>query len=465
MHNLPHEDLKGLSKEELLEPFASDIGGGDAYDATAFGNESQWTDVQTVDPEEADFEVSTKTGLLSAVGKLNKTEDGGIIHLNCEVLDLGGQSDVTVDAPITFVSGRGREDYPTTTLKLAKPQPLFQVWSGGVRFTGIEICADEPERFDPKDRYPNVPPGDAVYKVGASGGIYVQDAGEDGVEIDNCLFSGFTYAGVAIRRDKAKDDTVEMKTHIHHCSFENNPCDDLGYGIAVRQGSPLVEYCYFDNNRHDITASGWSNSHYVFRYNVIGPVSWSHSIDIHGEDQDSDVGRDLTKIDRFEGEDIEGYKSAGGRFSIHHNILMIKEHTGIKFRGVPAKGMQLHGNIHYFLDDAEGFGEEGKGYFVAANLSDVSPGQCKFSRKNPYHGNQDFAKSIGPPGMPSVTDLQGDLDNAKKEIETLEPKADQRDKIKETFDIMLGEDDSPADIPGTGTGTGDSSGNTESTSD
>lgn len=475
MHNLPHEELKNLSREELLEPYDSAIGGGEDYSADEFAEQSPYTDSQSVTPEQADFTVSTQEGLVSAIEELNNTSSGGTIFVDTDSLILDDLSDVAIEVPITLASGRGRSGVPAATFDLTKPQPLFQVKSGGVRFTGLEFSADETERFDPKDRYPDVPPGDAIYKVGASSGIFIQDAGEEGVEIDNCLFEGFTYAGVSIRRDKATSDSVDLKTYIHHTTFVNNPCDDLGYGVAVRQGAPLVEYCYFDNNRHDITGSGWKNCHYVLRNSVIGPTSWSHAIDVHDQDQHSEHGVDLSTLDRFSAEEVEGHSIAGGRFSIHHNVLMHKEHTGVKFRGIPVKGFQLHGNIHYYLPDANGFGEEGSAYFVAADINSVTPSQIKLSRRNAHHGYRDLSATVGPPGMPTISglkdtisnlegtisdlegaisdlegtisdqegtisDLEASLASAQDEIEVLKPKADQRDRLKQNLDSLLNSD-------------------------
>lgn len=447
------DDLLAKTRDELRAPFADEIGGGDGYDPTAFGESSRYTSSARITPEDADFNVSTASGLKSALGKLNKADGGGVVWLGTDEIDCTGVDHINVPENVTIASGRGMDDQPTCTLPVAKPQALFHLQSGA-RATGFEIIGDELEYFDPAERVtemginPEELDGAPIYKVGISRAFIIEG---DNVEVDNMVCRGFTHAAILINRPQTKAVDANYSSHIHHCEFTDNPAGSLGYGVVVRQGYPIIEYCFFDNNRHSVSGSGWKNCHYVLRYSIVGPVTHSHAIDVHGESQDADIGTDLTKLDRIEDPArVDGAQSAGGRFSVHHNVIMPVSSSGVRIRGVPVHGAQINNNIFFNgrEPDTGTCGTVGDGYCVT-DKAELTPPEVGLTAKGVFFGLGSPTASLGPPGGAGTPDeelkqrisaLQDSLKSREKEIKVLKPKAEAADSIKSGFSKLMGDE-------------------------
>lgn len=156
--------------------------------------------------------------------------------------------------------------------------------------------------------------GSASYPAGSA----IETVGS-GVEVDNCEIFGFSWAGIDVRHDSRVHHN-----YIHHCNR-----DGLGYGVLVANGShPLVEYNYFDYNRHSIAGNDHDDegTGYEVRFNVFGPEQASHTVDMH--------------------------EPGGKSFEVHHNTIMSTEelgtdgegNVGVVVRGIPSDVYEIHHN-------------------------------------------------------------------------------------------------------------------------
>lgn len=449
------DDLLAQTRDKLRAPFPDDLGGGSGYDPDAFGESSNYTNSGRVRRDEADFVVQTKNGLKSALGKLRPAGEAGVIWLATDTLDLTGEEHLRVGAGVTLASGRGLPDTPTCTITCDKPPTLFHL-ADGARVTSLEIEGTETEYFDPAERVrsefglePGELDGAPIYKVGTSRALLVEG---DDVEIDNCVLRGFTHAAVLIERPQTKAVGARYSTHVHHCDITDNPADSLGYGVAVRGGYPIIEHCFFDNNRHSTAGRGDANCHSVIRYNVVGPTTSSHAIDMHGQRQSSSRGSDLTKLERISDPSrVEGVKSAGGRISIHHNVIMPMSVPDVKIRGVPTHGIQLHGNLLFNpKEPADGtIGDRGDAYrFI--DCGNLRPEEVGLSVKRLFFGLKSPMEQVGPPGGFDIGDASEELKQRladaeqrraelEEEVADLRPKAQAADEMRETFAKLMGD--------------------------
>jgi hypothetical protein len=142
---------------------------------------------------------------------------------------------------------------------------------------------------------------------------------EEGVEIDNCEVWGFAYAGI----------TAEEDGHVHHNHVHHTPRDGLGYGIIESGCHPLIEWNYFNYNRHAVASSG--SGGYTVRYNHFGPDTIGHVIDMH--------------------------RSGGNRMEIYRNTVEGHEAVNdgsqkpaVAIRGTPDDVATIHDNWFYNPD-------------------------------------------------------------------------------------------------------------------
>jgi hypothetical protein len=147
-----------------------------------------------------------------------------------------------------------------------EPDAVFRVGGDDARITGLRIRGAFPDSY--------VTHEDGIsYSNDGNTGIEIASSG---AEIDNCEICGFVLAGIYV-------ESGDGSTHVHHSFVHQNNTQGLGYGVAVgydESAAPLVEYNYFDANRHSVAATG-ENHGYTARYNHFGPTSVMHPIDIH----------------------------------------------------------------------------------------------------------------------------------------------------------------------------------------
>lgn len=153
----------------------------------------------------------------------------------------------------------------------------------------------------------------------------------DKVEIDNCSIRGFPLAAVEVGWTGTWFDW-----HVHDCDLVDNIQDGFGYGVAVHHGDGLIQRNYFDNNRHSISADGYSDCSYVARFNLVGPRTKSHAFDMHAASENATWGGD------------QGGKRVsiwGNEFLCTQSILSsIGEQEAIRLRGNPLEGAQIQMN-------------------------------------------------------------------------------------------------------------------------
>jgi hypothetical protein len=297
------------SKATCLDGFAASIGCVNSLGPAAFPKADVFDPSERIERARADWIVESRSGLLAAI---DDHGPGDTIWVD-DHIDMGDAESVVLE-DVTLASGYGDDDAITGLLRTdRKPGPLFSV-EDDVRITGLKIHGDEFDYFDPADRYPGA--DKPIYEVGDSAAIFVRG---DDVELDNLELSGWTYAGVSVRREGRSD----VRTHIHHVDVVDNPADSLGYGVTVVEGCPLVELSYFDNNRHSIAGSGWRTCGYVLRFNVVGGFHSSHAIDMHGE--------------RVAG---RSHPIAGRRIRIYNNVV---KHRRSHVSGTPSPAIKFRG--------------------------------------------------------------------------------------------------------------------------
>ncbi|MDR7303915.1 hypothetical protein [Haloactinomyces albus] len=115
--------------------------------------------------------------------------------------------------------------------------------------------------------------------------------------------------------------------------------EHYGYGVNLYNGESLIEWNYFDYNRHSIAGFGYSSNGYTARYNLVGKHPISHAFDMHGLNQNT-------------GDDS---KVAGGTIAIHHNTFQFtmdvfpdsRHQEAIAIRGIPDNRCDIDKNWFY----------------------------------------------------------------------------------------------------------------------
>jgi hypothetical protein len=166
--------------------------------------------------------------------------------------------------------------------------------------------------------------GESALQRPASAGVFF---GGDNSTIYNSELTGWTRAGVVF------EETSGGRVYLS--SLHHNYDPDIGYGIHVRRSDPLVQYNYFNGNRHAISSQRDAESSYVARGNVVGGDRPNHAFDVHG----------ASRSDRAYG---------GGRIVIVNNTFLAPADNSdgpasnpIEFRGAlgPREGARVANNL------------------------------------------------------------------------------------------------------------------------
>lgn len=317
----PYEFAGSRFREMYYHVGATPKARGTDFNKEPFDEGAGYPTGTNIVPDKASTVATSVSDLRNAI---DDVADGGLIWIpNWVTLDVTGVTNLTPAKNVTIASGSCFKLAPNTFAAGAElriydegidTDPIFDVSNPGVRFSGLRFNAPR-TTWHEWQGYDDTP----IYT-----GIAVN---ADNVEIDLCTFTGFTHAGVAVGEAGRVDET-----HIHHCDFVDNPQDALGYGVTVFHGRPLIQYSYFDHNRHSVSADGAEDCEYVVRYNIIGPNPISHQVDMHGD----------------EDHEVNGRPRAGRDVSVHHNIIEGKDSVrdghnteAIKIRGQPLEGLQV----------------------------------------------------------------------------------------------------------------------------
>jgi len=280
------------------ESQADDEDSSDQTDGLALGGGEGYDDI--IDADDADYVVSDKDELTTA---LTEVASGEVVFIDPDAtLDM---SNTSLDVPegVTVASDRGSDGSDGAMLETAQgsePAELFTMQAES-RITGLRMrgpWADGPN--------------------GSSNSNAVT-AAATGIEIDNCEIGQFSYAGINLNNGEA---------HVHHNHIYENNQSGLGYGVTMSTGQPVIEYNFFDYNRHSIASTG-SHEGYICRYNHFGPNATGVVIDIH--------------------------EPAGEYSEVHNNIVEAVDHIGgnntplpgVQVRGVPGETFEVTENWFY----------------------------------------------------------------------------------------------------------------------
>jgi hypothetical protein len=269
-----------------------------------------------------DAPVTSREGLLTAIAAASRG-DTVTVDPDAEI-SLDGVWKVTVPAGVTLSGGRGDERPGAVLYSEAgdegpneKFHKKFRV-QAEARFTGFRLRGHHQQYVNPETAF------DGNHYAHRGGGIRAFD----GAEVDNNEISGWPHAAVFSVGD----------AHIHHNYIHHNTWDGLGYGVGIPDGDhmPIIEYNYFNYNRHSITGGGGPEVGYVAQYNIFGADWVGAQVDMHGTEGMTGV--------------------AGKRMEIRHNTFKAthavraktrnpdREYPAILIRGTPAEGVWVENN-------------------------------------------------------------------------------------------------------------------------
>ncbi len=278
-------------------PTGNPIGGGAGYNAI-------------IDPAQADFVVTTKSELLSALVEVQAKTRKIVYVADAAQINLTGEHNIAIPTGVTLASGRGRYGslggliYSTAQ----DTKPLFLAAGQAVRLTGLRLQGPDPDRHG------------SPYELPISDGI---ESEFSDLEIDNSELSGWSQCAVCIWGGTGN--------YIHHNYIHHNQRSGLGYGIELNGSGnvaeALIEGNLFDWNRHNVAGRGWAGDSYEARYNVVLENANGHSFDMHGGG------------DRGDGTNI-----AGSTITIHHNTVHVLDQSAALIGGIPTVGVWVYDN-------------------------------------------------------------------------------------------------------------------------
>jgi hypothetical protein len=228
-----------------------------------------------------------------------------------------GSRRVVIPQGVTLASDRGIDGAAGARIYTDQEVEMFDA-RADVRVTGLRI----------KGKY-----DDWVDDTSAEGEAI--EVNGDGVEVDNCEIWGHAYTGI---QQKASGHCHYHHNDIHDCARKG-----VGYGVGVLDGSALIEWCRFQNNRHSVASIGDVSYEVRYCWNQ-GREAGAHVFDVH--------------------------KPGGVEISVHHNTVEATDHVwksktvpGVAVRGVPSTGAEIYNNWFYNPDEPlanpDGWSEEG----------------------------------------------------------------------------------------------------------
>lgn len=281
-------------------------GGGSNGNPISFASQRQ-----RITPQMADQTVDTRSKLIDAVGQPDTT-----VWIPSDItIDMTGTPLTTIANNVTIASDRNLAGGNGGLIKTDEQRNFAVFITQNVdvhlRVTGIRLKGPRTDYFDP-------------YKLGRSHRDYattgIRATGKS-IIVDNCEIFGWTNAGLI-------PGTKETPTQgwIHHNSMHHNQMAHLGYPMDLYNGEHLIEWNYFDHNRHSIAGFGYPTNGYEARFNVVGPnANHPHffSFDMHN------LGENLESGPR------KNSQVAGKYVNVHHNVVEQGQHPAISLSGIP----------------------------------------------------------------------------------------------------------------------------------
>jgi hypothetical protein len=259
--------------------------------------------------QQATHVVQTAGELRRAVGT-----QGAVVWIpGTAVIDISDEFGTEIAPNVTIASNRGLGGTGGLLRSTAYINGHFTTESKGegyIRLSGIRLKGPRTDVFDPR-KMPN--PAEHYYAAGFR--LHPKR-----VIIDNCEVLGWTNAGALIG---AKE--MATTSWIHHNQMHHNRMHTLGYPFELYNGMAMIEWNYFNRNRHSITAYGYPTNGYEARYNFVGKHGIQHAFDMHTlceNDPEMDCGgRDL----------------AGRICRVHHNVFLIMKYSAFSIQGYSVK--------------------------------------------------------------------------------------------------------------------------------
>jgi len=249
---------------------------------------------------------------------LEQTEPFGKIKISDKaIIDITGKPALTIKEGIHIEGGRTSTTLGalifTTNLDHS---PAIECIGNNVRISGLRLQGPDSSRRI-EQMYALIA-HNAYYDLPFSFGIWCHNF--NNLIVENCELFGWSYAAVSM---KNSNGNIIKHNYIHH-----NQRLGLGYGVALDDAFALIEYNFFNWNRHSIAGSGRLNTGYEICNNIFGERSLNYVIDMHGI-YDERV-RDTI---------------GGSQLKIHHNTFYTVEDGAMVFHGDPIQPIRIFNNI------------------------------------------------------------------------------------------------------------------------
>lgn len=286
------------------------LGGSHSGPGTSAGRPIQFSDARKrIRRTDATHVVETFDRLVDAVGTPNATVwiPGGSTITVPESINTGLIEDPVKVAPgVTIASnralGKGKGGLITCDFLF---NGVFEQSEGDVRITGLRVRGPRTSFWDP--------PGSG-FMANQFGSAPFRLEGNRAF-VDHCEIFGWTNAAVLLG-----SRSTATSGWIHHNQLHHNQMNHLGYGLELYNGEHIVEWNYFNANRHSIAAFGYPTNGYEARYNIVGPSAILFSFDMHN------LGENLGNTNN---------NKAGKYVRIHHNVFTLTDHLAFSIQGIP----------------------------------------------------------------------------------------------------------------------------------
>ncbi len=285
------------------------LSGSRSNPGTGAGRPIQFSDAsKRVRPSDATRVVKTFEQLVDAVSIPNMIVwiPGGTTITVPESLNRGLIEDPVEIAPgVTLASNRalGNGEGALITCDLFF-NGVFKHSEGDIRITGLRVKGPRMSYWDPPG------PGFMANQFGSA--PFRLEGNR--AYVDHCEIFGWTNAAILLGSQSSP-----TSGWIHHNQLHHNQMNHLGYGLELYNGEHIVEWNYFNANRHSIAAFGYPTNGYEARYNIIGPDAVLFSFDMHN------LGENLGNSNN---------NKAGQYARVHHNVFTLTDNLAFSIQGI-----------------------------------------------------------------------------------------------------------------------------------